>query len=106
MNESNTCAVARVFSPERKNLETEEKSGGLGHSCSLPFRTNIFSSQVLQDEGEEAYFAAFEAQDGDNFRCVDEDGFVDALESFAPGGSTRSIFCRVVIHVWWVTDHA
>lgn len=41
--------------------------------------------QVVQDEGEEAYFAAFEAHDGDNFRCVDEDGFVDATETLAPG---------------------
>eukprot|EP00903_Cladosiphon_okamuranus_P011997 g11266.t1 len=46
-------------------------------------------SQVLQDDGEEAYFAAFEAHDGDNFRCVDEDGFVDAIEILAPEVTTE-----------------
>lgn len=50
--------------------------------CFRPFLTCV---QVLQDDGEEAYFAAFEAHDGDNFRCVDEDGFVDAIETLAPG---------------------
>lgn len=43
--------------------------------------------QVLEDEGEEAYFAAFEDQDDDNYRCLDEDGFIDAIGVLAPGRS-------------------
>lgn len=41
--------------------------------------------QVLQDEGEESYFAAFEDQDVDNRRRLDEDGFIDAMGVLAPG---------------------
>lgn len=47
--------------------------------------------QVLRDEGEEAYFAAFEAQDYGNYRCLDEDCFVDAIETLAPGKHWPSI---------------
>ena len=45
----------------------------------------VFSTQVLQEEGEEAYFAAFEAQDSGNYRTLGEDGFVDAIVDLAPG---------------------
>lgn len=41
--------------------------------------------QVLEVEGEEAYFAAFQAQDAANCQSLDEDGFVDAIEALAPG---------------------
>ncbi|CAB1096683.1 unnamed protein product [Ectocarpus sp. CCAP 1310/34] len=44
----------------------------------------VHLSEVLRDEGEEAYFAAFEAQDYGNYRCLDEDGFVNAIETLAP----------------------
>ncbi|CAM9447460.1 unnamed protein product, partial [Hapterophycus canaliculatus] len=44
----------------------------------------VHLSEVLHDEGEEAFFAAFEAQDGDNNRCLDADGFIAAMEILAP----------------------
>lgn len=43
----------------------------------------------MQEEGEEAFFAAFEDQDTDNYRSLDEDGLVDAIEALAPGTNTR-----------------
>ncbi|CAN0106095.1 unnamed protein product, partial [Ectocarpus sp. 13 AM-2016] len=44
----------------------------------------VHLSEVLRDEGEEVYFAAFEAHDYGNYRCLDEDGFVDAIGTLAP----------------------
>lgn len=47
--------------------------------------------QVLEEEGEEAYFAAFEGQDADDYRSLDEDGFVDAIAALSPGMCFRLI---------------
>ncbi|CAM9208018.1 unnamed protein product, partial [Scytosiphon promiscuus] len=44
----------------------------------------VHLAEVLEDEGEESYFAAFEDQDGDNRRRLDEDGFIDAMGILAP----------------------
>lgn len=45
--------------------------------------------KVLHEEGEEAFFAAFEDQDIDDYRSLDEDGFVNAMVALAPGTRNR-----------------
>lgn len=69
----------------KNNTARKHRVQCLRHNRLFPIGTICILVQVLEDEGEEAYFAAFQANDGANCQSLDEEGFVDAIETLAPG---------------------